>query len=118
MKELACFLSFPSLYLVGIRKGFIAIASEEKIKSASADPSGGPIQLLQGYREGEMAPAISFQDRGHGMTTERRTMAFFCARSKLQTASPITISSVLAKVRSPRNRTKSNTLAFIRIESG
>jgi len=24
-----------------------------------------------------MAPVISFQDRGHGMTTERRTMAFF-----------------------------------------
>lgn len=27
-----------------------------------------------------MAPVISFQDRGHGMTTERRTMAFFYAR--------------------------------------
>lgn len=23
---------------------------------------------------------VPFQDRGHGMTTERRTMTFFCAR--------------------------------------
>ncbi len=29
-----------------------------------------------------MAPVISFQDRGHGMTTERRTMAFFYARTR------------------------------------
>ena len=55
-------------------------STEEKLKSALADPPTGPIQDLQGYREGEMAPVISFQDRGHGMTTERRTMAFFYAR--------------------------------------
>ena len=57
--------------------GVRSASAEEKLKSASAGPPSGPIQNLQGYREGEMAPVISFQDRGHGMTTERRTMAFF-----------------------------------------
>jgi hypothetical protein len=58
------------------------LSAEEKLKSALAGPPSTPIQFVQGYREGEMAPVISFQDRGHGMTTERRTMAFFYARTR------------------------------------
>lgn len=81
MKELACFFGFRFLTWNDAEASRASGATEENSKSASADRPNRPIQFLQGYREGEMAPVISFQDRGHGMTTERRTMAFFCARS-------------------------------------
>lgn len=40
-----------------------------------------PIKVLQhAGRAGQQD--VPFQDRGHGTTTERRTMTFFCAPAK------------------------------------
>jgi hypothetical protein len=40
-----------------------------------------PIQLTQhAGRAGRPVTVVPFQDRGHGMTTERRTMTFFLRR--------------------------------------
>lgn len=35
--------------------------------------------------------SLSFQDRGHGMTTERRTMTFFRARTQACVVTPVTL---------------------------
>lgn len=107
MKELACFFLRRHTLRSG-RPTLERIAfTEEKLKSALAGPPLGPIQIIQGYREGEMAPVISFQDRGHGMTTERRTMAFFM-RTPVDFASTYRAKFFLfpTKVRTSHNPTK------------
>lgn len=45
-------------------------------KLIQASPEAGPIFLITTDREDEMASAISFQDRGHDTTMERRIMTF------------------------------------------
>lgn len=52
-------------------------------KSASDVPPQWSIPPIEGTREGEaVGMIVSFQDRGHGMTTERRAMTFFYAQSE------------------------------------